>query len=422
MKFFSVVLIIVFALIGAHVPKSFSLLYLALVISGLLSWCLAPRSLPPLPVKQRRLLHTVQVMVSLFSCTYPLAMLHFGFWQLTGRQILDVVSAVVLPSALLWWGAYWGRRDIRLFVACLLSYGFGGLVFLVSALLKTWDFNWFQPHADAGSLLMAWGSEASMNVRSIEQNGILNLVLLPVGLVLLLRKRYWPGGLVLIVAFVGWLSILPLAHGRLWIVSLALACWPLVCFAVLNLLSRFTAADWTRRLIAGVLLMTVAGFLIALWPHRSMFCDERFSMYMRALEHWPALGAGGRILEFQAPLCADNGTLTLVLRGGPPGSTTMLHSVPLDVMATIGFWPALPMLIFLGIAFYAFIQFSCLWLHFFFVNRSLSQAGIPLLVLWSFSAVIFPQWLFQPLIYGDGLLYYLSYAILGCTIVIKKSI
>jgi hypothetical protein len=349
-------------------------------------------------------------------------MLHFGFWQLTGRQILDVVSAVVLPSALLWWGAYWGRRDIRLFVACLLSYGFGGLVFLVSALLKTWDFNWFQPHADAGSLLMAWGSEASMNVRSIEQNGILNLVLLPVGLVLLLRKRYWPGGLVLIVAFVGWLSILPLAHGRLWIVSLALACWPLVCFAVLNLLSRFTAADWTRRLIAGVLLMTVAGFLIALWPHRSMFCDERFSMYMRALEHWPALGAGGRILEFQAPLCADNGTLTLVLRGGPPGSTTMLHSVPLDVMATIGFWPALPMLIFLGIAFYAFIQFSCLWLHFFFVNRSLSQAGIPLLVLWSFSAVIFPQWLFQPLIYGDGLLYYLSYAILGCTIVIKKSI
>jgi hypothetical protein len=417
MKLFSIVLISLFALVGAHVPKAFSLLYLALVISWLMSCCLDPRPLPYLPAIRRKLLRIAQVLVLLFSCTYPIAMLHFGFWQLSGRQLLDVVSAVILPTSLLWWGAYWARRGLPLFVACLLSYSFGGLVFLLAALFKTWGLSWFVPHADPETLLMAWGSEVSMNVRSIEQNGILNVVLAPVSLWLLLERRYWMGWLLLLVALVGWLAVLPLAHGRLWIVSLALASWPLVCL-ISKLVPHFISSDhWLRWLPKAVSLMAAVLLVSLLWSRRAVFCDERLGMFAQALHHWPVLMAGGRLLTYKTTLCDGQTSVLVSLQGGESAGIAMLHNVPLDVVATVGFWAALPMLSLLFLALYCCGQFLLFWLRPVATNQKLQC----LWLLWCFLSAAVPQWLFQPLIYGDGLLYYLSYASFGALLVISGS-
>jgi cation transport ATPase len=146
-------------------------------------------------------------------------------------------------------------------------------------------------------------------------------------------------------------------------------------------------------------------------------------MFLQAFKHWPDLIAGGRILHFQSLACWGQKSFIISLRGDPSASILSMHSVPLDVLATIGFWPALPMLSFLAIAFYAFIRFSFIWFHPFRENiHLLSQAGAHILVFWSVLAAIIPQWLFQPLIYGDALLYYLSYAMIGFLIVIGKPV
>ena len=415
MKLFSFVLISLFALVGAHVPKAFSLFYLAMLMSWLMSRQLDQRPLPPLPMDRSRLLRTVQVLVLLFSCTYPLAMLHFGFWQLSGRQLLDVVNAAVLPSALLWWGAYWARRDLRLFVACLLSYGLGGLVFLVAALLKTRGLSWFGPQLDPGSLFMAWGSEPSMNVRSIEQNGILIVALAPVALMLLFRRYYFLG-LSLFCSAVLALSALLATNGRLWIVSLLLATWPFVGFGCRSL-RRFLASSGLRGWMAsGIGLMAVAAVLSVLWHFQWQLCDERFDIYLKAFQHWPQLIAGGRTLSYETLSCDGSNHLFLSTRGAPWADFAMMHNVLFDVLASVGLVSSLPLIIVLLIASFQYLCLLLSWLK----PASWKHTAIDFYSCWCFLAVVVPQWLFQPLIYGDGLLYYLSYASLGMSLVIEE--
>lgn len=409
MTLFPSALVILFGLVGAHVPKAFTLLYLILAITCVRARWFDAKSVKLVPARKSKGFRVVQLLVLLFSFSYPLAMLQFGFWQLSGRQLLDVVSAVLLPSGLFWWGAHMARRDLRLFSTCLFSYSIGALIFLLSALLRTRGFAWFEPTADPGSLMMAWGSEASMNVRSVEQNGILNVVLVPIGIWLLLKGRYFRALLMLTLAIVGWLSVLPLLNGRLWTVSLALACLPLICCAFRSIWNVLGAccAPWQNRLGLPILL-SISGLSIAvLIHHRASFCDERFAIYSQALRHWPDLIFGGRTLSYDVLMCDGLTRASLSLHPGSTPSFAMLHNVFLDVLATVGGMAALPMFLFLMFAVYAFVRFAyamscrCLW----------SASGISLQLLWCFLCVIVPQWFFQPLIYGDGLLYYLSYAV-----------
>lgn len=411
MKVFSLVLIGLFALVGAHVPKAYSLLVVALVFTALKASREDHRALPPMAADRLLSWRTAQVLVLVFSCSYPLAMLHFEFWQLSGRQLLDVVSAVVLPSGLLWWGHYWARRDLRLFLGCWLSYGLGGLLFLLAALIKTRGWAWFAPQVDSGSLLMAWGSEASMNVRSIEQNGILCVVLAPVALRLLWRRRYLAAGATLLVALIGWLAVLPLHEGRLWIVSLALACWPLAAWSSRSLwgmLHFWGVSDWARF---GVPLTASAAVAVG-WAFRPHLCDERFSIYAEALRHWPELIAGGRILQYPYQLCnGQTAALALQESGGPASGLSFLHNVPLDVLASVGLGPSLPLLLLLILALWAAGSFLLMWCR-------PGGCSLQLQLFWGVLAVLVPQWLFQPLLYGDGLLYYLSYSALGALLAI----
>jgi hypothetical protein len=340
-------------------------------------------------------------------------MLHFGFWQLSGRQLFDVVSAFVLPTACLWWGAIWARRDFRLFVCCLLSYSMGGLIFLVAALLRTKGLSWFEPYTDPGSLLMAWGSQASMNVRSIEQNGILALVWAPVGLMLLLGRRKWLASLILLASLIGLLSVLPLAHGRLWIVSLAIACWPSVATIYIRIWHRIKVLDYPLLFLFGLSFIAVTFSYI--WPYRRSFCDERFGMYYQALQHWPQLIAGGRTLTFKVLYCDGHTLGSVSTLPESSADISMMHSVPFDIVSTIGLLPSLPIIIVLFLAAASFLSYTIYWLK----HDVEPAATSDLYLFWTVLSVMVPQWLFQPLIYGDGLLYYLSYCTLGALLVIQ---
>ena len=414
MTFIKALLVMLFGLVGAHVPKAFTVLYFAIALTWVMSRWFDPQPWLPLPGCQGKQLRLVQVLVLLFSLAYPLALISYGIWQLNGRQLLDVVSAFLLPSGLLWWGAYLARRHIRLLSACLLSYCIGALIFLVAALCKTRGFDWFGASPGPASLLMAWGAEASMNVRSVEQNGILNIVIAPIGIWFLLKKRYWWGLLLLALALVGLCSVLPLLHGRLWIISLTIASYPLVVFMARSFLSRATKR-WPGARLWLALPVLLGAFLSALIiPNSRHLCDERFAIYGQALRHWPELISGGRQLSYDVLMCDGLTHAKLSLRPGASSSFAMLHSVFLDVLATAGWLATLPMLLFLVVGLFLFVR-----LVIRFCCQRLRRPSFSIQVIWSFLAVIIPQWLFQPLVYGDGLLYYLSYAAFGALLVIQ---
>lgn len=415
MKYLSPFLIASFCLIGAHVPKAFSLLYLILFVSWFFIAFVDPRPLAPLPTNRLKFLRIVQALVFLFSLTYPLAMLGFGFWTLSGRSTLDVVSALLLPNGMLWWGVHMARRNFQLFTTCLLAYNFGGLIFLSSALFKTSGLNWYSARLDPGSLFVPWGNEISMNVRSVEQNGLLNVALLPASLILFFQRRFALASILAIPASFGILAVLPLSNGRLWIPSLLLSAWPLLCL-IFRLIPTRVLNRAPFFFISFVFLFATffKGLSSSVIP-LSLFCDERLGIYQQSLARWKELITGGRLLNFTVSACGQQ-PLRLSLNGQPGAAWAMLHSVPLDVVGSVGLLPALPMLLFLLVAAWLYSKFAISWL----APPSFGEHSFYLLVLWSALAVVVIQWLLQPLIYADGLLYFLSYSLLGALFALKS--
>ena len=83
-------------LVGLHLPKAFTLLYL---LYAVLFWqtrnapAVAPSRLWPL------------LALAVFSVSYAWASLHYGLWSLQGRDLLDLISMLALPCGGVWLGA-----------------------------------------------------------------------------------------------------------------------------------------------------------------------------------------------------------------------------------------------------------------------------------------------------------------------------
>ena len=104
-------------LLGLHVPKAFSLYYLLL---ALLAWRSRGASVPGL-----RLRLSVVLLLA-FGISYSAISLHFGLWQLVGRDMFDLISMLVLPASGVWVGALMSARSSwRSFGRICLSYGLG---------------------------------------------------------------------------------------------------------------------------------------------------------------------------------------------------------------------------------------------------------------------------------------------------------
>ena len=401
-------LAILFVLIGAHVPKSFSLLYLAFILTIWMS-LVFPVSLSILPRRRLLLFRAIQFLVLIFSCSYSLSMVHFGFWELSGRQLLDFISSLLLPNSLIWAGFYLARRDQHLLANCLLGYCLGALGFLLAALVKTWGFSWFSLHDDPASLLVAWGSERSMNVRSIEQNGILNIVLGPIALFYVSQRRAFLAFALSSLAALGLLSVLPLVNGRLWIASLLIASLPLVFRLVLPF-AKAGCSLGKGIFIAGIFSVAAAAS-VAFRPYLNLYlCDERFAIYAGALRDWRVFISGGRGLSFTVFPCNSMTPLHVSMTEHVPGSLTMLHSVPFDIIASVGIFPFLPLSIILSVALCLTAQ---LFVSLCATPIARLHCNMSIFFLWAFISALVPQWLFQPLLYSDGLLYYMSFFALG---------
>ena len=368
--------LLAFAL-GLHVPKAFSLYYLLL---GWLAW--RSRGAPC----QALWIRFSALMLLAFGFSYAAISVHYGLWQLGGRDLLDLISMLLLPAAGVWLGALAAARiSWRSMGRLWLAYGIGALAYTWAVLLHGRGLSFLLEARRVSTIAVPWGSDHLMNVRSVEQNAALVVTWWLPGLWLLLRERQKIlGGLMLACANAG-LAAVVCFHGRLGYVMLPLGGLPLVW------LLRRSAWFW-RLLMFGI--TTVVGLLI--WkPHLAQrLLDERFDRFAGFFPVAPQFPWGGNQLHFEGAMAYDS-------RLGE-----LMHNVLFDSYVRVGWLPSL--LLIMG-------SVPLFWGALKTLLVALSQSknrGGALLASCLFLCLTI-QWLFQPLIFSDGLLFYFGFLLMG---------
>jgi len=389
-------------LVGLHIPKAFTLLYGALVLCTLQVRQAQRPYIGSPPAYWRWSL----LGLSLYSVVYLVIMLYWGFVSPHGSGLMDCISALVLPVGCFWIGLRLPSLGRATATKLLLAYGLGALVYVIAALVAARHPWWAIDQVFPLKIATPWGQPTVVNVRSIEQNGILALTMLLPAFFLAVTPELRARALALVMAvsaLLGLHAVLSL-NGRLGFLALVLALVPLLP-VVWN-----SRQSWSRSLVAVTLGGTVLmGTLMGRHPSlqrllAGKFCDERFGIYAGFLQHLGKGLMGGHQIAVSSFLC--DGKTPLAFGDGAPDSLTMVHNVVLDIYNDAGFLPVLFLLV-------ALVPPLVVILRGFW---SLSIKGTwdwQWSVRWSWFVVLLTQWLFQPLLYGDGLLYYLSFLVLG---------
>ena len=368
--------VLAFAL-GLHVPKAFSLYYLLLVW---LAW--QSRGAP----RPDRWIRLSAVMLLAYGLSYAAISVHYGLWQLGGRDLLDLISMLVLPAAGVWLGALAaGRISWRSMGLLWLAYGLGALAYTWAVLLHGRGVGLLLEARRLSTIAVPWGSDPLVNVRSIEQNAALVVTWWLPGLWLLLRERQrLLGGLLLAAATAGLVAVVCF-HGRLGYLMLPLGGLPLV---------------WLLRRSGWLWLTLVAGALtlpsLLLWKPQlaQRLSDERFDRFAGFFPVAPQFPWGGNQLHFEGVLPFD----------GRHGD--LMHNVLLDIYVRVGWLPSLLLGLPLVLLFWRALQALS-------VGLSKRDQRVGALLAASFLLCLTVQWLFQPLIYADGLLFYFGFLLLG---------
>jgi len=394
--------------IGLHLPRSFALLYpLSALLLGcswrdggvrLLTWL---RPWWPLPLA-----------TLLYSLSYGVGMLRGQLWRWPADRA-ELIACLLLPTLLLLAGLATaegcGRRGWRLPLVILTSYALGSLVFALLALAVSRQPWWNLQQSFAPELQIPWGSADPVNVRSVEQNAVAALLSLPACLIALRQgwaeHRRWLLLLACLPALLGLHAIFAF-QGRLGLLLLLLAALPPLAAA----LRAWQGGGRRGRMRLGLALL---GLALAAWPLQQLqqlrgagaavgwaqgLCDERFSLQLAILaQAWKAPW-GGRQLQVPYQLC--DGTAALLAPQN--GTVTLAHNVILDVFLDAGLVPAILLtLLLLPLLLLALHAFLRCW-------RSRAWSWW-IAWLWGWFVLLLGQWLFQPLLYADGLLFYLSF-------------
>jgi len=395
--------------IGLHVPKAFTLLY------GLIA-CMAWRSFSDSRARGCSLWgHWLRwwpslLAVVLFSVAYVSGMLAWGLWSWQADRA-DLVNALMLPVLFLWCGLQavrWGRSWL---IRILLAYSLGSLVYVLIALGVSrspwWDVAQLFPSDD---LDLPWGYPRVINARSVEQNAIPALSLLPAALHEWQRaksgRHQWFAVAAFVSAMLGGYALWSL-QGRLGWMVLVLASIPVLGDALR------VHAVWKIRpkklLLAVLVSLSILLMLMRPWRIQSGavgwsqgFCDERLSLHAAILRDGSASPWGGRLLVAKYQLC-DGSPAVLAPSGG---TVSMAHNVVLDIFLDAGLAPV----VFLAAALLPLLvrivsKFWLAWSHGGWDWR--------VSVCWAWFALVICEWTFQPLLYSDGLLYYFSYFIVA---------
>ena len=374
-------------LFGLGFPKSFSLLYLVLLFGG---WQAVRRgAAPPSP-----LLRWVAMALLLFGCSYAAIQVWHGVWAPWPAYVPEILAVAVLPSAGLWVGWLLSHERSDAQFRWLQAYVLGCLVYaLLSVGLSHqpwWNLAQTFPHV----LRVPWGDPHLLSTRAVEQRGFLALVQLALlGPLLRSVPRRW--SLVLSSLLLGALGLYVTysTQSRIGLFTLYLALFPL--------LWHWRPGRWRRLAMACYGLAP----LLALLSGR--VCDERFGLVAQFVAHMARAPMGGRLLAFPYASCLPHEQLVF---GSQPGSTAFTpHNVILDVFNDAGWIPFVLLLL-------AMLLLLKAWLQGFLQALVVEGCSPGLVLRWGIFSVLLVQWLAQPFLYTDQLMFSLGFLFLGITL------
>jgi hypothetical protein len=372
---------------GLGFPKSFSLLYLVLLFG---SWQAVRRgATPPSP-----LLRWASIALLLFGCSYAGIQVWHGVWAPWPSHVPEIMAVVVLPAAGLCAGWLFATERPADQSHWLQGYVLGCLVYaLLSVGLSHqpwWNLGQTFPHV----LRVPWGDPHWLSTRAVEQRGFLALVQLALVGPLLWqspRRCSWIFGC-LCLGVLG-LYVSYATQSRIGLATLYLSLFPL--------LWHWPPRRW-RSLAVGC--YGLVPLLALLFGH---VCDERFSLVAQFVAHMARAPMGGRLLAFPYTSCLAHEQLFF---GSQAGSTAFTpHNVVLDVFNDAGLIPFSLLLL-------AMLPLLKAWLQ-GFLHALEVQGCLPGLVLrWGVFAVLLVQWLAQPFLYTDQLMFSLAFVFIGISL------
>ena len=397
--------------VGLHVPRSFTLLYVLILLIFGLSRRLV-RDVTPEATDFRRWRLTVLLLL-LFSITYCVGMVFWGFWTWPADR-LDLINALLMPALMFVAGLQAASLGRMWSTRLLLAYALGAVLYPLIALMIAREPWWSWGQVFRGEIMVPWGASTVMNVRAVEQNAYPALLLLPSALLLLVR----PGPrerrlLVMVLVGLGLLGahIVWSLYGRLGWLALLCACLPIVGLVAAGP-SRRAVNLWrmpVELVLPSLMTLTALASLrfiagranVGIWSQG--LCDERIGLYGAMLTHLHQAPWGGRLLRLAFDACGV--PMSFAAEGAVIG---LAHNVVLDVYFDVGLISTLLLLAAVLPPLFATLRgFLLSWRHWDW------QVSLR----WGWLCLLLCQWLFTPLLYSDGLLFYLSFFLLGLFVV-----
>ena len=381
----SFVALTVALLLGLGIPKAFSLLYLGLV--GTAFWMHRhPGS------GASRLLIWSMGWLMLFGVSYAAFQVGWAVWNPPRSYVSEILAVTVLPAAGLWVGWLLNRRGQSFCTALIFAYVIGALVYSLASLALSRTPWWNVAETFLHVVRVPWGHPEFLSTRAVEQRAFLSLVLFPIGLTLAcsrIKIRRYLGAAMLAMAFlaahVSWAL-----RGRIGLAALALSLIPL-----LWLLGR-QAIRW--------FVVVMSGFGMALAIGSGHLCDERPWLIGGFLARLSQAPWGGRLIQYSYSDCNPQAINQF---GSFPGSSSFTpHNLILDVYNDAGWIPTLCLL--LAVVPICFFLLTSFWKAF-----SFSGWTWPLALRWSFISVLVVEWLAQPFLYTDQLMFSIGFIVAG---------
>ena len=400
--------ILLIGYIGLHLPRSYLLFYVfAAIILARIYWFGHDRSSHALAHKVR-----TTVLLVLFSISYAVGMAVWGFWTWPS-DALDLINSLILPGLLFLVGAQVGEINRRWPTSILLSYTFGGLIYGLGALVVARESWWNVSQIFPLTIQVPWASAVEMNVRSVEQTAYPALLLLAPALCMLttqVTSRLRSFGILFLIISAFGAHVVWSLNGRLGWLTLALSLFPLLGSWLMRLKAHSVRL---RRHIILIALGVIASLGLLnrlpglgriqespLWSQG--LCDERFSTFGSMLMRLHLAPWGGRALRVSYTLCGKNDATALLSSTG--GLINVVHNVILEIYYNVGWLPV-------GLLLAALIPNLLIVARGFW--RRPSCYDWQMVLRWCWFCFVSFQWLFQPLLYSDGLLFYFSFFVLG---------
>lgn len=397
---------LLFLLIGLHIPRSITVMTIAFLVVI----CVNLDSIAFVLRKHA----TVLILAAIFGILYASVSTYFSLWPVDSRGSLESASFLFLPTISLFSGLILSSSPANLarLKYILLAYLSGAAFYFLASLVITFlrqpALNLFR-FGGASLLNDPWSLHHMVNIRSMEQNIVIACAVLPP--LLLTKKLSHRSYSSLALAAIGIIAIFVGLFVQSRLVGLTCFFSTAISLIVVQLSKSQIKNNASSKLLTlpGLLLLSLLSLAVSFSLGRgpvlarllSRIYDERFDRAFALFRHLPDTIFGGKIVVFSFWDIQRQASFIFDARAGD-----LMHNVFLDVLIRTGILPAL-------------ILISLVFLLACNIPRYLSSllpvASAPDLFSLSiaFLSVLFFQWMFQPLIYSDQVLFFLSFFFLG---------